>query len=160
MAERRAKTQQPVLPRILSETEPVVPQVDSLRTDGSTCSLPAKKQRNQKVASSGLLNYRLLFQRLTVLDLGRFLPRAEASLVESLMVAFPFRTMQFLFWPRKSEHENKKSSGGAGYRSRYLSHAKRALYHLSYAPSLASCPDNLLDDFQVENRVDKFSRTY
>ena len=28
-----------------------------------------------------------------------------------------------------------KSCGGAGYRSRYLSHAKRALYHLSYAPS-------------------------
>ena len=27
-----------------------------------------------------------------------------------------------------------KSFGGAGYRSRYLSHAKRALYHLSYAP--------------------------
>ena len=26
--------------------------------------------------------------------------------------------------------------GGAGYRSRYLSHAKRALYHLSYAPFL------------------------
>ena len=26
--------------------------------------------------------------------------------------------------------------GGAGYRSRYLSHAKRALYHLSYAPIL------------------------
>ena len=24
--------------------------------------------------------------------------------------------------------------GGAGYQSRYLSHAKRALYHLSYAP--------------------------
>ena len=24
--------------------------------------------------------------------------------------------------------------GGAGYRSRYLSHAKRALYHLSYTP--------------------------
>ena len=29
-----------------------------------------------------------------------------------------------------------KYFGGAGYRSRYLSHAKRALYHLSYAPSL------------------------
>ena len=28
----------------------------------------------------------------------------------------------------------EKKSGGAGYRSRYLSHAKRALYHLSYAP--------------------------
>ena len=27
-----------------------------------------------------------------------------------------------------------KSFGGAGYRSPYLSHAKRALYHLSYAP--------------------------
>ena len=29
-----------------------------------------------------------------------------------------------------------KKLGGAGYRSRYLSHAKRALYHLSYAPIL------------------------
>ena len=29
----------------------------------------------------------------------------------------------------------QKVFGGAGYRSRYLSHAKRALYHLSYAPS-------------------------
>ena len=29
----------------------------------------------------------------------------------------------------------KRNCGGAGYRSRYLSHAKRALYHLSYAPS-------------------------
>ena len=28
----------------------------------------------------------------------------------------------------------KSKVGGAGYRSRYLSHAKRALYHLSYAP--------------------------
>ena len=32
----------------------------------------------------------------------------------------------------------KKVLGGAGYRSRYLSHAKRALYHLSYAPSIQS----------------------
>ena len=31
-----------------------------------------------------------------------------------------------------------KYFGGAGYRSRYLSHAKRALYHLSYAPWLNS----------------------
>ena len=30
----------------------------------------------------------------------------------------------------------KKRHGGSGYRSRYLSHAKRALYHLSYAPSV------------------------
>ena len=30
--------------------------------------------------------------------------------------------------------DSQKKFGGAGYRSRYLSHAKRALYHLSYAP--------------------------
>ncbi|CAK8689827.1 unnamed protein product [Clavelina lepadiformis] len=29
--------------------------------------------------------------------------------------------------------------GGAGYRSRYLAHAKRALYHLSYTPSQQNC---------------------
>ena len=29
----------------------------------------------------------------------------------------------------------KKSCGDGGYRSPYLSHAKRALYHLSYVPS-------------------------
>ena len=39
-----------------------------------------------------------------------------------------------------------KSYGGAGHRSPYLSHAKRALYHLSYTPSddlmlLSSSPD-------------------
>ncbi len=28
----------------------------------------------------------------------------------------------------------KRTSGGAGYRSPYFSHAKRALYHLSYTP--------------------------
>ena len=32
---------------------------------------------------------------------------------------------------RESE---KKKNGGEGYRSPYLSHAKRALYHLSYTP--------------------------
>ena len=36
------------------------------------------------------------------------------------------------------EHENEiikfKKNGDAGYRSPYLSHAKRALYHLSYIP--------------------------
>ena len=38
-----------------------------------------------------------------------------------------FKMMMVVFDP-------KFDSGGAGYRSRYLSHAKRALYHLSYAP--------------------------
>ena len=45
----------------------------------------------------------------------------------------------FLFNNNKEIYSNKlnrkKKFGGAGYRSRYLSHAKRALYHLSYAPS-------------------------
>ena len=35
-----------------------------------------------------------------------------------------------------SNQKIKLYCGGAGYRSRYLSHAKRALYHLSYAPVL------------------------
>ena len=35
--------------------------------------------------------------------------------------------------------EVKKSFGDAGYRSPYLSHAKRALYHLSYVPKLQYC---------------------
>jgi hypothetical protein len=32
--------------------------------------------------------------------------------------------------------QQQKIVGGAGYRSPYLSHAKRALYHLSYTPCL------------------------
>ena len=36
----------------------------------------------------------------------------------------------------------EKDYGDAGYRSRYLSHAKRALYHLSYTPLI-----NLVDFF-------------
>ena len=37
-------------------------------------------------------------------------------------------------WRNHSWRVVKMWIGGAGYRSRYLSHAKRALYHLSYAP--------------------------
>ena len=40
--------------------------------------------------------------------------------------------------PLLQEKNIAKNFGGAGYRSRYLSHAKRALYHLSYAP-IAEC---------------------
>ena len=39
----------------------------------------------------------------------------------------------------------QKGIGGAGYRSRYLSHAKRALYHLSYAPFLKIWGKNVLN---------------
>ena len=33
----------------------------------------------------------------------------------------------------------EKSFGDGGYRSPYLSHAKRALYHLSYVPMMTAC---------------------
>ena len=36
-----------------------------------------------------------------------------------------------------SIRKEKRSVGDAGYRSRYLSHAKRALYHLSYTPAVS-----------------------
>ena len=43
--------------------------------------------------------------------------------------------IQFEKWRFYQECKNlKKRFGDAGYRSRYLSHAKRALYHLSYTP--------------------------
>ena len=37
-----------------------------------------------------------------------------------------------------------KNSGAAGYRSRYLSHAKQALYHLSYRPSRVTIQNYLI----------------
>ena len=36
------------------------------------------------------------------------------------------------------DNASEKVFGGAGYRSRYLLHAKQALYHLSYAPNCES----------------------
>ncbi len=35
---------------------------------------------------------------------------------------------------KQSKKKNAVTDGDAGYRSPYLSHAKRALYHLSYIP--------------------------
>ena len=40
--------------------------------------------------------------------------------------------------PRRSKKVYKKDSGNAGFRSRCLAHAKRALYQLSYAPIMSS----------------------
>ena len=36
-----------------------------------------------------------------------------------------------------------KTFGDGGYRSPYLSHAKRALYHLSYVPGVVDCETEL-----------------
>ena len=67
----------------------------------------------------------------------------EESIVGSVVECSPatraarvrFPDDAHLFWGAGQTFV-KKICGGAGYRSRYLSHAKRALYHLSYAP----CP--------------------
>ena len=45
------------------------------------------------------------------------------------------------------------SLGGAGYRSRYLSHAKRALYHLSYAPWLTVSSHNSWYNFKLHQSL-------
>ena len=42
--------------------------------------------------------------------------------------------------------------GDAGYRSRYLSHAKRALYHLSYTP-LKTLSDTVTHSRSLENLI-------
>ena len=39
--------------------------------------------------------------------------------------------------PTSSEWFCEKKFGDGGYRSPYLSHAKRALYHLSYVPLIS-----------------------
>ncbi len=57
---------------------------------------------------------------------------------------------------RSKDYLSKKSnrSGGAGYRSRYLSHAKRALYHLSYAPlCLQACHKKTMRSIQAQGQA-------
>ena len=43
----------------------------------------------------------------------------------------------------KVSGEEQKIAGDGGYRSPYLSHAKRALYHLSYVPGVVDCGTEL-----------------
>ena len=50
-------------------------------------------------------------------------------------VRFPDDAVTFWF-PSSERFREKKNFGDGGYRSPYLSHAKRALYHLSYVPML------------------------
>ena len=54
--------------------------------------------------------------------------------------SIPGRCNCIFFYSEESleSHVRRRKSicGGAGYRSPYLSHAKRALYHLSYTPSM------------------------
>ena len=48
-----------------------------------------------------------------------------------------------------------KNFGDAGYRSPYLSHAKRALYHLSYIPCYISWVDLCEVFFSWTRKLDK-----
>jgi hypothetical protein len=53
------------------------------------------------------------------------------------------------------------SSGDAGYRSRYLSHAKRALFHLSYTPreiSVDELPHDVLSPISITLTVKQFKQ--
>ena len=56
--------------------------------------------------------------------------------------SIPGRCKVFEAFPQKDA--KKKNSGDAGYRSPYLSHAKRALYHLSYVPKLVNARPQVL----------------
>ena len=45
--------------------------------------------------------------------------------------------------PKGWSQREAKTFGDGGYRSPYLSHAKRALYHLSYVPWVVNCVTEL-----------------
>ena len=51
--------------------------------------------------------------------------------------------------------DEKRKNGGEGHRSPYLSHAKRALYHLSYTPSR-----KILFPVQLKNRISPFLQSF
>ena len=55
----------------------------------------------------------------------------------------------------KSSKKRKRKNGGEGHRSPYLSHAKRALYHLSYTPSR-----KILFPVQLKNRISPFLQSF
>ena len=56
----------------------------------------------------------------------------------------PFNSITLFRVNGSKKYFCQKVLGGAGYRSRYLSHAKRALYHLSYAPITEKLSKNFL----------------
>ena len=77
---------------------------------------------------------------------NKFEPHIQSSIVGSVVecspatraarVRFPDDAICFFKYKLTSGKKCVKKIWRRRYRSRYLSHAKRALYHLSYAPSL------------------------
>ena len=84
----------------------------------------------------------------------------ECSLIELVLknnyVAYQqtIDSTNYNVYQKKIMHKIKRFCGGAGYRSRYLSHAKRALYHLSYAPVVRKRVlfYVLIQTFKVQNK--------
>ena len=63
-----------------------------------------------------------------------FVQVGHPPLPPSLLCCSPNNLVENLDWNIWRSGRGKKSYGDGGYRSPYLSHAKRALYHLSYVP--------------------------
>ncbi|KAF8021708.1 hypothetical protein BT93_G1991 [Corymbia citriodora subsp. variegata] len=90
------------------------------------------------------MNQRFLWlDVLSVVRLSSFAYRITVAAPPSATVAPPGYYMLFVvhsdipshgIWVRIRKKSKESESGDAGYRSPYLSHAKRALYHLSYIP--------------------------
>ena len=72
-------------------------------------------------------------------------------LLTPLFLGKPTQTRETTLHLPHPKKGKKNELGGAGYRSRYLSHAKRALYHLSYAPCVGEqvLQANLDQNFSV-----------
>ena len=74
--------------------------------------------------------------------INSFSPSIVGSVVEcspatrAARVRFPDDAIFFITHLKGENQKVCKKFGDAGYRSPYLSHAKRALYHLSYVPQL------------------------
>jgi hypothetical protein len=56
------------------------------------------------------------------------------------------------FLQKDQPTNNKRIGGGAGYRSLCLLHAKQALYHLSYTPSIGECGNKTKINHNCANR--------
>ena len=57
------------------------------------------------------------------------------------LTSYLFRISFVFFSLFRREKKFSQKSGGAGYRSLCLTHAKRALYHLSYTPNTTTEPN-------------------
>ena len=103
-------------------------------TDSKSVSLWERRFESYRLRT--FLPPSIIWSRLRRRIVGSVVECSPAT--RAARVRFPDDAKQFLTCRNDISQSVKKKFGGAGYRSRYLSHAKRALYHLSYAPSIQS----------------------